>query len=301
MSDKAIVTKLLRRLGFARVSSSVSCARMGDVYHLVGVSTDRRLGGLQIEVAVWHPQLNPNATRPTLLSPLIAMVAPDGAHDNWTWGDASLDIVQIERVITGFFSGFCSLEDAVACLEGRDASAYTNANATAQLEVAYPPSTYHTFGGTLGLPSVTRVMSQFLRELCTPLGFALIPTDDLVMTRSRGRVQDCVSIRLDKFGTLATVAVFQWLPEIWQANRVLRGTYHPFNGSLICGADGRISLVNPIRIADSHIDFIRGELTAVLSEWAFKVFDLDTYLPTIKPEYGLIADNIRRRGGVRTD
>lgn len=288
---------MLLGLGLKSITASSFCARAGDVYHVVGLSRDRRLGGLQIEVAIWHPSLDPSATKPSLFSPVIAMVAPDGAYEQWTWQDDSFDVVQIERVITGFFLGFRFPADLLACLPARDEwssmqERITEATGSAINFHDAQPS-YEVPGGILNVASTRKRMSALLKELCFPLGFEISAADELVATKVRGALHDCVSIRLDKHGTLASVAVFHWLPEIWRADRRLKGIYHPFNGALLHGADDRIWLINPlVTLAVADMDFMREVLNDVLAEWASRVFDVTTYVETVNSEYRLVADKI---------
>lgn len=294
--------KMLMRLGFERVTPSIVAAAVGEVYHVVGVRKDRRLAGIEISVAVWHPKLDAGISpyRPNLESPVLAAVAPSGAQCNWTWADEAFDLPQIERVIRAFFYGFRSSGDLLAVLEGRAGWEAASERLGSHQSAVRPDigpglAKYDVEGGALSITSSKTRMAGILPNLVAGFGFGPSETDPDVQIRRRAGVWDCVKPMVDSYGTIAAIAVYQWIPEVWLAEPAFEGVYHPFNGDLLTDSDGRVSLLSTIRGIDgAQLEELRARLELMLEDWSSRVFDVGTYLATIRSENNIVREKVTR-------
>jgi hypothetical protein len=295
------ILNAFKELGFASHSPSRLWARVGEVYHIVEVTHDRRLGGTNVGVLVWHPHFSEEvhvSGQPAIASPVRGELAPDGIQENWSWQEESLDLVQILRVAQSFFAVFGSAADILTCMEDRyvwpgfrDALEHLRSVGKSQPYTDACPA-YAVTGGVRSWNAAASDMQHLLSELAVPMGFKVVGEDRLVAIRKRNGVHDCLSVRLDKFGALASIAVFHWLPELWQADRSLKGVYHPFNGSLI-DVDGRVLLINTSFPEAVPVDQLRELASRAVRSWEH-VSDLGTFRRSIKDEYSLIGQKLAR-------
>ncbi len=301
MKSRREVVKLIERLGFEKITPSRFWVQVNDIYHLIELRGDRRLGGLMVGLAIWHPLFEDSLTegKPSgLYSPVVAYAAPNGAFDNWTWDDASIDLIQIERVIRGFFSGFLSSKDIVRALEGIYVwPAYVPSvekmasGGLESYELTKARPAYEVIGRGADNLSIEVSISGQIFKYMTSLGFKCDRKNRLLYMRQRGNIHDCVQIRFDIYRTLASIDVFQWTPDLWRADKRLRGTYHPFNGFEV-EFDGR-----PILFSTANLQVIGdvdiGQGLSVIDSRVSDVTDIFTYINSIRPEHSTVAAQLR--------
>lgn len=295
------ISAALKRLGFLRLQGQLFGTCTGQVSHVVWLKRDKLLGGTQVCVFVHHTGIADGA--PWYISPVTGELSPRGVVDSFTW-TADTPAADVGQLLSAFFSAFGASADIVNCLEGLYVPPQFEA-AIDQLKSGQGPLAapadcggkplYEITGGALSAQAAQTLLGAAFAPLARQLGLSVSKQSPLLAVRERmPGVFDCVRVLPDKYSTVFTVQVFNWVREIWAVEKRFFGEFHPFNARWV--TDGGSTRWTPTR----------GVSEAVLAEWlgpigealsqVSKVSNCAEFMATMDNGYSAIRDRLSRYG-----